>query len=170
MCSWRYQVLDHRETEMASLDVRGSHAILSFQGQAYYLLPAGQLFQPRHIWVRDDGGIAAQRYWFRPTVSEEDYPPVCVFTRPPGWYLGYRFNVALAGETLLLQRERGTFTITRQDQVVGLIKPQHAFTRRAVILCEPSVPLLTQLFCFGKVALLWRAESDSAASSAGAGV
>lgn len=48
------------------------------------------------------------------------------------------------------------FDIMLGGQVVGDIRPAHAFTRRAVIRCSDMIPEHLQLFSFWLVALTWR--------------
>lgn len=48
------------------------------------------------------------------------------------------------------------FEIMSGNQLLGRILPAHAFTRRAVIDCSPTVPEPIQLFSFWLVALSWR--------------
>ena len=58
-----------------------------------------------------------------------------------------------------------SYEITSGYQVVGGIRPEHAFTRRTSVYCEGSVPESVQLFCFWLTAMMWRRRSRSAAAS-----
>lgn len=53
------------------------------------------------------------------------------------------------------------FNILTNNRVVGTIQPVHAFTRRAVIECDASVPETTQLFAFWLAVLTWKRAADS---------
>jgi hypothetical protein len=72
----------------------------------------------------------------------------------------------------VLRTNSGTITVKAQspfgrgfvfrsaDQMVGVIRPIHLFTRRAVVDCDASVPETVQVFAFWLVGLLWqRAQS-----------
>lgn len=47
------------------------------------------------------------------------------------------------------------FNIICQNRVIGRILPKHAWTRRAEIKCDSSVPEEIQLFAFWLVAMIW---------------
>jgi hypothetical protein len=47
------------------------------------------------------------------------------------------------------------------EQVVGVVRPAHAFTRRATILCSDAIPEHLQLFAFWLVGLTWRRSAGS---------
>jgi hypothetical protein len=48
------------------------------------------------------------------------------------------------------------FDLFQGGETVGMIRPEHPFTRRAVIECDSSVPEAVQLFAFWLVVLTWR--------------
>ncbi len=164
ICSWQYKVFDENGAEIADFNVQSSYAVLNFQGLAYYLLVSGQLFHFRFLWVRDDGRIATQRFWVRPTVSEVEYPALAVFTRSPGLYFGTRFDVEIGGEAYHLKSSNGLFIISRNGKEIGMVRRQHAFTRRALVLFDPGISQLTQLLFLGKVLATWRTDADTSAS------
>lgn len=51
-------------------------------------------------------------------------------------------------------------------QVLGTIRPAHAFTRRAFIECRSDIPELAQLFSFWLAALTWRRAANNSNSAA----
>jgi hypothetical protein len=53
------------------------------------------------------------------------------------------------------------FEILVGQQVVGTIRPAHAFTRRATIQCSDAIPEHIQLFSFWLVGLTWRRSASS---------
>lgn len=53
------------------------------------------------------------------------------------------------------------FEIVLDERVIGYIRPMHAFTRRASIQCDGSIPELMQLFSFWLVGLTWRRSASS---------
>ena len=53
------------------------------------------------------------------------------------------------------------YDILSGDQSVGVIRPAHAFTRRAFSECSSEVPELAQLFSFWLAALTWRRAENS---------
>jgi hypothetical protein len=63
----------------------------------------------------------------------------------------------------LVAKPRSFFTrgydLWMNDAIVGTILPIHAFTRRAIIECDPAVPELIQLFAFWITARIWRTEA-----------
>lgn len=70
-----------------------------------------------------------------------------------------------SGAPEIVLEARSAFTrsyeVSQDGVTVGTIRPIHAFTRRAVIECDPGIPELTQLFCFWLVALTWRRSANS---------
>jgi hypothetical protein len=54
-----------------------------------------------------------------------------------------------------------SYDILADEALVGTIRPAHAFTRRAFIECDSSVPELAQLFAFWLVALTWRRAANN---------
>ena len=61
-----------------------------------------------------------------------------------------------------------SFELSEGGRQVGTIAPAHAFTRRASVDCEDSVPEWVQLFAFWLVALMWRRAKNSSNSAAAA--
>jgi hypothetical protein len=53
------------------------------------------------------------------------------------------------------------FIIVRDAWIIGNIRPAHAFTRRASIVCDASVPEAVQLFSFWLAVLTWRRAARS---------
>lgn len=60
---------------------------------------------------------------------------------------------------------RSSYELLRDNAVVGSIWTAHAFTKRAYIKCEQSVPEWTQLFAFWLAALTWRDAANAVAGS-----
>ncbi|MEO0454225.1 MAG: hypothetical protein AAFY98_08825 [Verrucomicrobiota bacterium] len=57
------------------------------------------------------------------------------------------------------------YEIILNQEVVGTISPNHAFTRRATVECADAIPEHLQLFSFWLVGLTWRRSANSAAAS-----
>ena len=58
------------------------------------------------------------------------------------------------------------FILWEGGRQVGAIEAAHAFTRRATIDCQDSVPEWVELFAFWLVAILWRRAAQSSAGAA----
>jgi hypothetical protein len=54
-----------------------------------------------------------------------------------------------------------TFEIAADGEKRGTIRPAHAFTRRAFVDCDDSVPELVQLFAFWLAILTWRRAANN---------
>ncbi len=78
------------------------------------------------------------------------------------------FEIHAGGEVFLL-RAAGWFSrrfeVRHSGRVVVSIRAAHAFTRRAFIEHEPEVPREVVLFSFWLAALIWRRNSQVAASN-----
>ncbi len=59
---------------------------------------------------------------------------------------------------------RSGYTLEMEGRVLGRIEPVHAFTRRTVLTCDPSVGLLPRLFAFWMVGLMRKRAAAAAAS------
>lgn len=69
------------------------------------------------------------------------------------------FEVSSQGLDFTVRAESAfgrAFEIIVGKQVVGSIRPTHAFTRRATIQCSDILPEHVQLFSFWLVGLTWR--------------
>ena len=69
------------------------------------------------------------------------------------------FDIRIGDIVLLLKAQSAftrTYDIFLKQQSVGVIRPDHAFTRRASIMCNSVVPELAQLFSFWLVVMTWR--------------
>lgn len=80
------------------------------------------------------------------------------------------FEITGSSTPVTLQAESPmtrTFAFIVDGQVIGSIRPTHAFTRRATIECEDVVPETIQLFAFWLAVITWRrsANGSSGASS-----
>lgn len=74
------------------------------------------------------------------------------------------FDVKVAGNQFTLKAHSSfnrAFDILVGNQPVGVIRPAHAFTRRAFVECTSPIPEHAQLFLFWLAALLWRRDEDS---------
>ena len=75
------------------------------------------------------------------------------------------FEVSSQGMDFTVRAESAmgrAFEIMVGHQVVGSIRPAHAFSRRATIECSDSIPEQLQLFSFWLVGLTWRRSSGGA--------
>ena len=57
-----------------------------------------------------------------------------------------------------------SYEILANGNLAGTIQPAHAFTRRAFIDCDSSIPELVQLFSFWLAALTWKRAAKSSNS------
>jgi hypothetical protein len=77
-----------------------------------------------------------------------------------------QFEINSQGATFRVQARwfSRTFEILSDQDVIGMIRRAHPFTRRATIDCNSSFPELLQLFSFWLVAIVWRraAKNDTA--------
>lgn len=77
-------------------------------------------------------------------------------------------DVQVAGEQFKLQPQSAftrAFDLFLEGQAVGVIRPAHAFTRRAFVECRSPLPEEVQLFLFWLAALMWRRDEDTAMAS-----
>ena len=58
------------------------------------------------------------------------------------------------------------FELSREGHPLGVIRPAHPFTRRAIIDCQTELPEILQLFSFWLVVITWRRAANHNASSA----
>ncbi len=86
--------------------------------------------------------------------------------KPSAFYR--KFEIQASGIALDLDAESAftrSYRLHSNGRQLGVIRPAHAFTRRAMVDCAPEVPELIQLFAFWLVALTWRRQQG--ASSGG---
>ena len=81
----------------------------------------------------------------------------------------FRSFAVSSGEVELVLEAQSVLTrgydILANGSVVGTIEPAHAFTRRAFVKCNSSVPELAQLFSFWLVVLTWRRAAQNNAAT-----
>lgn len=83
-------------------------------------------------------------------------------------------HIEMSGQDMHPVSVRAESTFTRvfdiiiRQEVVGHVRPVHAFTRRAIMECQPVIPPHIQLFVFWLVALLWNRDVNVSAATAGA--
>jgi hypothetical protein len=53
------------------------------------------------------------------------------------------------------------YEIVSEGSVVGTLRTVHAFTRRATIECQQSVPELAQVFAFWLAVITWRRSASN---------
>ena len=77
------------------------------------------------------------------------------------------FDIRIQDITLTLKAQSAftrSYDIFLGQQSVGVIRPAHAFTRRAFIECNSDIPELAQLFSFWLVAITWRRAANNNAA------
>lgn len=79
------------------------------------------------------------------------------------------FEVSSHGVQFTVRAESAlgrAFVIIVGQQIVGSIRPAHAFTRRAAIQCSDLIPEHLQLFSFWLVGITWRRSASSGSGGA----
>ncbi len=137
ICNWDYRIPD-ASTGPAELSFHyGEHGSLTLGGVPFSINKQGWL---SGRWLLEGNGVQC---------AEATKPSA--FSRS--------FDVRF-GESRYVVEAQSAFTrsfeIRSAGEVVGLIEPRHAFTRRATITCQSEVPELVQIFSFWLAALLWR--------------
>ncbi len=143
LCSWNYRVLGAPSGE----------ALLTFNHlneQGTITLGGVELAVLKHGWM--SGHWSLER-------NDETYADA---QKPSAIYRSFDIR---CGDVQLTVKAQSAFSrcfeILVNDSVVGVIRPVHAFTRRASLECSASVPELAQLFAFWLVALTWRRAAQS---------
>ncbi len=116
-------------------------ASFTFEGTQYSIARPGLMVGPFEL--RDERGLvaAAQKAAMRRS-----------------------FEVATSAGELLLAADfvfTRAFSIQRQGRVIGHVKPEHAFTRRAVLDVDADVCVPEGVFLFWLAMLTWRRASRS---------
>ncbi len=149
ICSNDFRILDASETVIGELTFEGffGRMFLTYQGARY---------------VVKRGGTFLHVLWdLVPENAPAGTAPLAV-AEPKFAFVKARFEIEAQGQKYALDG-RDPFEIFMGETVRGSIQPMHGLTKRTLITCDPSVPLLIQLFCFALVRQKYR--QDAAASS-----
>ena len=145
VCPWSFLVPEAGNAEITLFTFRESGTI-QFGGVGYTVTKEG-LFSPTWTLARGEKSLATARvvgllraiYIVETQSGRLRLEPQGIFQR--------------------------TFSIQLRAVVVGMIRANHAFTRRATIECNDELPILDQLFAFWLVALRWRRSANDSAAS-----
>ena len=148
LCSWNFQVTG-AAAGPASVDFN----FFSEQGE----ISLG----PGAYTVRKHGPLSGR--W----TLEKDGEVFAAASKPSALFRAFDIEAGDARFTVKAQSAlTRSYAILSGGRKIGVIRPAHAFTRRAFIECGPEVPELAQLFAFWLVVITWRrAANDAAAAS-----
>lgn len=143
LCSWDYQITDAvGGTGAVKFDFMGEEGSISLGTATHLVRKHGWL---SGHWSLDQGG----------EVALDAHKPSA---------FAQCFELTGNGLNLTVKSQSGftrSFDIVRGDTTVGTIYPAHAFTKRAFVECDPSVPELVQLFSFWLAVLMWKRDADN---------
>ena len=153
LCSWNYRIQGLR---VGPVSVEYNW----FTEQGHIQFPAAAYTVRKH-------GLMSGRW----TLEQGGSQIVADAQKPSALFRS--FEVRGEGGAFTLKAETPftrTFVLIVGDQIMGRIRPVHAFTRRAVLECGDSLPEELQVFAFWLVGLLWKraAESNNNAGSGAA--
>ena len=142
--SWKFRILDVSDRHIATIDIG---------------------------WVREDGELCLAERTFRlfrerlfggAFILEYNGQEVARAQKPSAFlrsfavsYRGRRFKLQAASPVV---RE---FRLIENDRPVGTVRPENAFTRKAVIDLPDSIELPVQIFLAWLVLVLWKRDQES---------
>jgi hypothetical protein len=138
LCSWNYRILGTTQGQaVITFTAMGEQGGIDLGGRRYSIGKQGWL---SGRWDLEGGGQVLG------TAAK-----LSPFFRSFAIHAG-DVHLSLQAQALVAR----PFDLRVDGKNVGSIWPAHAFTRRAFIDCDPSVPELIQLFAFWLAALTWR--------------
>jgi hypothetical protein len=150
LCTWDYRVLNGAS----------GHAELTFD---FFTEQGSVVIGGADYEVRKHGRLSGHWSFERNGITHADARKPNAFVR--------RFEISAAHCAITLEAASPftrRFVMIADGAEVGSIRPAHAFTRRAFIDCDSSVPELIQLFAFWLAVLTWRRSARNRSSNGNA--
>lgn len=123
-------------------------------------------------WVREAGTLHLQGTDYRvyrekllsgAFILEKDGTVIARAEKPSA--LTRSFKVTCDGRNFVLEAESAflrAFVLRENEQTIGTIKPEHAFTRNAVVDLPADMALPVRIFMIWLTFILWKRDADSA--------
>ncbi|HNT44891.1 MAG TPA: hypothetical protein PKN85_10520 [Syntrophorhabdaceae bacterium] len=142
--SWKFNILDENDQIIAGIDIRWMREAgeLHLGGRSYRLFREG-LF----------GGAF---------ILEEDGMELARAEKPSSLFRS--FTVTAKGRAYRLHAASPvgrTFILSENDRTIGVIRPENAFTRKAVIDLPEEIALPVKIFMAWLVFVLWKRDEES---------
>jgi hypothetical protein len=144
--SWDFNILDG-DKKLALID-------LAWTREAGVLLLDGQSYKVH------------REHWFGGAfMLEQDGQVLARAIKPSAWKRALQIEHGEHRYILKPVSSFGrSFELVDGERVIGSIRPQHAFTRKANIDFPESIPLPVRTFMVWLTIILWKRESDAAAA------
>jgi hypothetical protein len=146
--SWDFRIFDGSR-ELALIDLACFREAASFTvGGSTYKATREGLFRTSFT-LEQDGSVIARA------------------SKPSAWKRTLEIEHGASRYTLKAKSSFGrTFVLLNGDNSVGMLQPDHSFTRKATIDLPDGMPLPVQIFVTLLMIILWKRDSDAAAGGA----